>query len=169
MKIIIVYGGLYWKETYSVDSVTGEEGMIMTKQLVRMVVIMQSEKSEWVRIPMATRRTGLNGVNSHTAGVALKRKMSFFLLTITNVWKLEMKVIHFSIYKMNLYISSQDNDESNGLENLPCKQSRHSNLINTSNTLLIFIQEGKRESSFISQARREHKEWVERNIMTAQK
>lgn len=69
------------------DSVVGEAGRIMTKQLVRMVVMMTSEKRPWVKMAMATRRMGLKGLRRYTASVALNRKMSFFLLIITNVYR----------------------------------------------------------------------------------
>lgn len=70
---------------YSVDSVTGVDGMIITKQFVRMVEMMTNVNNEWVRIPIAARRIGFQGERRYTAFVALNRKMSFFLLTITNV------------------------------------------------------------------------------------
>ena len=69
------------------DSVTGDAGMIMTRQLVRMVVMMTNENRPWVKIAIATLRIGLKGLRRYTASVALKRKISFFLLTITNVYE----------------------------------------------------------------------------------
>jgi len=59
----IVQNYIYCLVTYSVDSVTGVDGMIMTKQLVKIVQIMHTVKSEWVRIPIATLRIGFHGLS----------------------------------------------------------------------------------------------------------
>lgn len=51
-----------WGISYSVDSVRGEAGKIITKQFVRMVQIMQTVNKECVKMPIATRRIGFLGV-----------------------------------------------------------------------------------------------------------
>ena len=63
--------------THSEDSICSLEGMIIMKQLSRMVVMMMREKSGCTRMWMATRRTGLKGDSTHSASAAEKRKMSF--------------------------------------------------------------------------------------------
>jgi len=73
------------KYTNSVDSVRGEAGIIMTAQFAKIVKIMTRENSPCVKTEIETRRTGLKGLSSQTASVALNRKMSFFFVTITNV------------------------------------------------------------------------------------
>lgn len=71
--------------TYSVDSTLGELGIIIKIQLVKIVVIINKEKRGCTKTYIATRRIGLNGFKSHNASVAEKRKISFPLLTTTNV------------------------------------------------------------------------------------
>lgn len=61
----------------------------MKMQLVKMVVMMKSENKGCTKMYIATRRIGLNGSRIHMASVALNRKMSFPLLTTTNVWKVK--------------------------------------------------------------------------------
>ena len=72
--------------SYSDDSICSLDGMIIMKQLSRMVVMMMSEKSGWTRMWMATRRTGENGEITQSASSALKRKMSLPLLITMKVW-----------------------------------------------------------------------------------
>ena len=50
-----------FSNTHSEDSICSLEGMIIMKQLSRMVVMMMREKSGCTRMWMATRRTGLKG------------------------------------------------------------------------------------------------------------
>jgi hypothetical protein len=49
------------RKTHSDDSIFSLEGMIIIRQLRRMVKMMVNEKRGWTRMWMATRRTGLNG------------------------------------------------------------------------------------------------------------
>lgn len=79
--------------TNSVDSVSGEEGMIITAQLARIVRMITSENSPCVKTAIATRLTGLKGLSSQTASVALNLKMSFFLVTIMNVFDDKTRLI----------------------------------------------------------------------------
>lgn len=72
-------------KTYSVDSMVGVPGIIMSMQLVKIVVMMKSENSGWTSIYIATRRNGLNGSSIHNASVAENLNMSFPLLMTTNV------------------------------------------------------------------------------------
>lgn len=48
---------------YSVDSVTGVDGMIITKQFVNIVEMMHNVNNEWVRIPIAALLMGFHGVS----------------------------------------------------------------------------------------------------------
>lgn len=57
----------------------------MSTQLRRIVVIIESENRGWTKMYIATRRIGLKGSSNHNAFVAANRKMSFPLLTTTNV------------------------------------------------------------------------------------
>ena len=52
---------VYVMYTYSEASIFSLEGMIIIKQLRRMVVMIMSEKSGWTRMWMATRLTGEKG------------------------------------------------------------------------------------------------------------
>lgn len=57
---------------------------------------------------MATRRIGLNGSRIHKASVALNRKMSFPLLTTTNVWNVKWahQVRYYIQYRILLILLS---------------------------------------------------------------
>lgn len=79
--------------TYSVDSTIGDVGIIINPQFVRMVLMITNEKSGCTKIQIATRRIGLNGSSNHIAFDAEKRKMSFPLLTTTNVCKRERRIL----------------------------------------------------------------------------
>ena len=74
-------------ETYSEDSIFSLEGIIIIRQLRRIVKMIVNEKRGWTRMWMATRRTGLNGDKAQMADSAENRKMSFPLLMTINVWK----------------------------------------------------------------------------------
>lgn len=71
--------------THSVDSTVGVVGIIINIQFVRIVVMIISENNGCTKIEIATRRIGLNGSSNHIAFDAEKRKISFPLLTTTNV------------------------------------------------------------------------------------
>ena len=66
-------------ETYSVDSICSEDGMIIIRQFKRIVRIIMSENIGWTKMWMATRRTGLNGDKNHIASEAenLKRHQKY--------------------------------------------------------------------------------------------
>ena len=68
---------MHCAHTHSDDSICSLEGMIIMKQLSKMVVMIMSEKSGCTRMWMATRRTGLKGESTQRASAAENRKMSF--------------------------------------------------------------------------------------------
>lgn len=72
--------------TYSVLSTVGVVGMIISMQLTKMVVIINSENKGCTRIYIATLLMGLNGFNIHRASVAENLKISLPLLMTTKVW-----------------------------------------------------------------------------------
>lgn len=73
-------------DTYSVLSTVGVVGMIISMQLTKMVVIINSENKGCTRMYIATLLIGLNGFNNHRASVAENLKISLPLLMTTKVW-----------------------------------------------------------------------------------
>lgn len=87
MILIIKFKNIYmYTYTYSVLSTVGVVGMIISMQLTKMVVIINSENKGCTRMYIATLLIGLNGFNIHRASVAENLKISLPLLITTKVW-----------------------------------------------------------------------------------
>lgn len=87
MMLIIKFKKIYvYIYTYSVLSTVGVVGMIISIQLTKMVVIINSENKGCTRMYIATLLMGLNGFNIHRASVAENLKISLPLLMTTKVW-----------------------------------------------------------------------------------